>query len=107
MNQIEFKILRRAQDNARETDKLVAFLGAQGVDLKQVKNNPDSYDHLIKEYSKACVNTGLFEESRERLELEFSKLCEYHRKNEAILVEQFYDVAKSIILSLPDSDRDK
>ncbi len=107
MNQMEFKILRRAQENAKETDKLKTFLAKQGVNLSQIKKNPDSYQELIKSYSKDCVNLGLFEESRERLEIEFSRLCDYHRKNESILVEQFYNIAKDIILSIPEDDKNK
>ncbi len=107
MNQMEFKILRRAQDNAKEVDHLKVFLANQGVNLNQIQKDPDSYQDIIKQYSKNCVNAGLFEESRERLEIEFSRLCDYHRKNEINLVEQFYSTAKEIILSVPDLDTNK
>ena len=105
MKQIDFNILKRAQHNARQTDKLLKFLDSNGVDLKSLKSNPEQYDAIIKEFSKSCVNTGLFEESRDRLEREFNKLCEYHRTNEAHLADQFYDMAKSIIMNIPE-DKD-
>lgn len=107
MNQMEFKILKRAQENAKEIDKLKTFLANQGVNLTQVKKNPERYQEIIRRYSKDCINIGLFEESRERLEIEFSRLCEYHRKNESMLVDQFYNVAKEIILSTPEGDNNK
>ena len=42
-------------------------------------------------------NEELFNESRERMEEEFQRLCEFHRRNEDDLVEQFYRIAKSMI----------
>ena len=107
MNQMEFKILRRAQENAKEVDQLKIFLADQGVKLSQIKNNPEKYEDIIKKYSKSCVNVGLFQESRERLEIEFARLCEYHSKNESILVDEFYNIAKEIILSTSEGERNK
>lgn len=102
MNQIGFNILRRAQDNAKEVDKLSAFFNERGVQLKEVRLNPDRYLDMIKQYSKACINEGLFEESREHLQLEFNKLCEYHQRNEEELTREFMGIAKEIILEMPE-----
>lgn len=102
MNQIGFNILRRAQDNAKEVDKLSAFFSERGVQLKDVRLNPDRYADMIKQYSKACINRGLFEESRDRLQLEFNKLCEYHQRNEEELTKEFIGIAKEIILAMPE-----
>ena len=102
MNQIGFNILRRAQDNAKEVDKLSAFFNERGVQLKEVRLNPDRYLDVIKQYSKECINEGLFEESRERLQLEFNKLCEYHQRNEEELTREFMGIAKEIILEMPE-----
>lgn len=102
MNQMGFKILQRAQSNAREIGKLTEFLSEQGVELKAVQSNPDYYADLIKQYSKKCVNVGLFEESREHLQMEFNKLCEYHARNEEALTNKFYNVAREIILASPE-----
>lgn len=102
MNQIGFNILRRAKDNAKQIDKLSEFLAERGIDLLQVRNNPDRYTNLIKQYSRECINAGLFEESRERLQVEFNRLCEYHSRNEEELANKFYDTAKQIILDSVD-----
>lgn len=99
MNQIGFNVLRRAQDNAKELAKLSAFFNERGVELKEVKLDPDKYSEMIKQYSKACVNESLFEESRERLQLEFNKICEYHQRNEEELTKEFAQIAKEIILT--------
>ncbi len=101
MNEIGFNILRRAQDNAKEVDKLSAFFKERGVDLKEVQCNPERYTDIIRQYSKMCINEGLFEESREHLQLEFNKLCEYHQRNEEILTKEFMVIAKEIILTMP------
>lgn len=102
MNEMGFNILRRAQDNAKEIGKLSEFLLKQGVDLKQVKKHPEEYTNLIKEYSKTCISVGLFEESRERMQREFNKLCEFHVRNEEELTDKFYNIAKQIILASPE-----
>ena len=98
MNEIGFNILKRAQNSAKATDQLSNFLSQRGIGLNEVKANPDGYTELIKQYSKMCIDQGLFEESRDRLELEFSRLCEYHSRNEKQLTDQFYNTAKQIIL---------
>lgn len=102
MNQMGFNILQRAQSNARKIGKLTEFLSEHGVELKAVQNNPDYYSDLIKQYSKACINVGLFEESREHLQMEFNKLCEYHARNEEELTDKFYNMAREIILASPE-----
>nr|WP_302598884.1 hypothetical protein [uncultured Cellulosilyticum sp.] len=102
MNQIGFNILRRAQDNAKEADKLSTFFKERGVQLKEVRRNPDRYADMIKQYSKICINEGLFEESRDRLQLEFNRLCEYHQRNEEALTKEFMGIAKEIILTMPE-----
>lgn len=98
MNEIGFNILKRAQNSAKGIDQLSDFLSQRGIDLNQVKANPEGYTELIKQYSKMCINQGLFEESRDRLQLEFSRLCEYHSRNEEQLTDKFYNIAKQIIL---------
>ena len=97
MNQMEFNILRRAQDNTKMGNQLTLFFKDKGIDIKQVKANPEYYEELIKQYSKSCINQGLFEESKERREQEFRRLCEFHRRNEAELVEKFYKFTKDSI----------
>lgn len=99
MNQIGFNILKRAQDNAKEIEKISEFFEQRGVNLNQVRTNPERYSDIIKQYSKVCINEGLFEESRERMQVEFNRLCEYHIRNEEELTKKFYDIAKQIILS--------
>lgn len=101
-SQLGFNILRRAQDNAKEIDKMSAFFTERGVALKEVKLNPERYLEMIRQYSKACINEGLFEESRDRLQLEFNKLCEYHQRNEEELTKEFMGIAKEIILEMPE-----
>lgn len=99
MNKIGFNVLRRAQDSAKEIDKLSAFFHNRGVQLSEVRLNPDKYTDVIEQYSKACVNESLFEESRERLETEFNKICEYHQRNEEELTKEFMTIAREIILT--------
>lgn len=97
MSQMGFNVLRRAQDNTKKGDKLALFFQERGINLKQVRENPDYYEELIKQYSQACINEGLYEESRAHMEDEFNRLCEFHRRNEAELVEKFYSMTRNII----------
>lgn len=107
MNQIGFNILRRAHDNTRSTDDLEKFLKNKGLNLVQVRRNPDEYNDVIKEYSRQCINLSLFEESRERLQEEFNKLCEYHTRNERQLTDDFFNITKQLILNSPDKSEEK
>ena len=107
MNQIGFNILRRAHENTKSTDDLQRFLRGKGLDLVQVKRHPEDYNDIIKEYSRHCINLSLFEESRERLQEEFNKLCEYHTRNERQLTDDFFNIAKQLILNSPDFSEDK
>lgn len=102
MEQIGFNILQRAQSNAKEGHKLSAFFSERGIELKEVRLNPERYSDIIKQYSKVCINEGLFEESRERLQVEFNRLCEYHQRNEEELTKEFMGIAKKIILDMPE-----
>lgn len=104
MEQMEFNVLRRAHDNTKATNRLNLFLSEHGVDLERVKRNPEYYEELIMQYSRVCINQELFEESRERMEEEFSRLCEFHRRNEDELVEKFYSIAKDMICKEYEKD---
>lgn len=97
MDQMGFNVLKRAQDSMKTMEQLDSFLSAKGIDIRQVRRNPDYYAELIRQYSRNCINEELFNESRERMEEEFQRLCEFHRRNEDDLVEQFYRIAKSMI----------
>lgn len=99
MQQIQYNVLKRAQDAARESEKVYQFLRTRSISIQDFKANPDRYSDLIKEYSKECISKSLYEESRERLEKEFNRLCEYHVQNEAELTNTFYNTAKQIIVS--------
>ncbi|MDF2613835.1 MAG: hypothetical protein K0S71_1621 [Clostridia bacterium] len=99
MQHIEYNILKRAQNAARESDKVYNFLRSRSINIQDFKENPDRYSDIIKEYSKECIDKSLYEESRERLEKEFNRLCEYHIQNEADLTNAFYNTAKQIIVS--------
>lgn len=107
MNQMEYNILRRAQDSTKASNRLDDFFRQRGVDFEQVKKNPEYYEELIKQYSRTCINQGLFEESRERMEDEFSKLCEFHRRKEDELVEKFFRITKDLIRENMDEDEAK
>ena len=39
----------------------------------------------------------VFRESKERMEDEFNRLCEFHRRNEELLVEKFCHITKMMI----------
>ncbi|PHV69381.1 hypothetical protein CS063_15985 [Sporanaerobium hydrogeniformans] len=99
MQQIDFNVLRRAQDSAKQIERLTQFINAKGIDMRAFKRDPDNYKELIKQYSTQCIDQGIFEESREILDREFDKLCEYQRFNSENLVNNFYDTAKTILLS--------
>lgn len=97
MEPMQFNVLRRAQDNTKVNNKLNIFFREHGIEVSQVKNNPECYRDLIMKYSKQCINQELFQESKEIMEKEFSRLCEFHRRNEEELVEKFYSIATNII----------
>lgn len=99
MQHIEYNILKRAQDAARHSDKIYEFLRNKSINIEDFRANPDRYADVIREYSKQCIDKSLYEESRERLEREFNKLCEYHVQNEMDLTNAFYDTAKQIIVA--------
>ena len=94
---MQFNVLKRAQDNTKVNNKLNLFFKEHGIEIKQVKKNPECYKDLIMKYSRQCINQELFEESKELMEKEFSKLCEFHRRNEEELVQKFYSIANDII----------
>ncbi len=97
MGQMSFNILKRAQDLTQKGDKLGRFFQERNIDLQEVRKNPDYYEELIKQYSQTCIDEGLYEESKAHMENEFNKLCEFHRRNEAKLVEKFYNIARNMI----------
>ncbi|WP_069998750.1 hypothetical protein [Cellulosilyticum sp. I15G10I2] len=99
MQHIEYNILKRAKHEAREADKIYNFLQSRSINIQDFKANPDRYSDIIKEYSRECITKSLYEESKERLEREFNRLCEYHTQNEAELTNAFYNTAKQIIVS--------
>lgn len=99
MRQMEFNVLRRAQENAKQVDHIKHFFIDKGIDIREIKKTPDLYSDVIKEYSKTCIDTSLYEETLERLEVEFNKLCLYHVHNEEKLTNSFYNIAREIILS--------
>lgn len=99
MQNIEYNILKRAQSEAKESDKIYNFLRNRSINIQDFKSNPDRYSDIIKEYSKECISKSLYEESRDRLEKEFNRLCEYHTQNEMELTNAFYNTAKQIIVS--------
>ena len=105
MSQMEFNVLRRAQNSPKATDKLGSFFEERGIDIRQVRKNPDYYEELIMQYSRDCINQELFRESQERMEKEFNRLCEFHRRNEEHLVEKFYHMAKMIIEEELDNEQ--
>ena len=97
MNQMGFNVLRRAQDDTKSKDGLAMFFSEKGIDLKEVQQNPEYYEDLIMEYSRQCINLELFKQSREHMEHEFNRLCEFHRRNEDELVKQFFQITNDII----------
>ena len=99
MHHIEYDVLKRAKRTAKESDNLYQFLCSRSVNIQDFKANPDRYTDIIKEYSRQCISNSLYEESKERLEKEFNRLCEYHAQNEVELSNTFYDTAKQIIVS--------
>jgi hypothetical protein len=99
MQHIEYNILKRAKNTAKEADKLYRFLSGKAVNIQDFKANPDRYTDIIKEYSKECISESLYNESKDRLEQEFNRLCEYHIQHETDLTNAFYDTAKQIIVS--------
>lgn len=103
INQMEFNVLRRAQNTTKSTNSLDEFFYEKGIDIRQVEKNPEYYEELIMQYSRNCINQELYRESKERMEDEFNRLCEFHRRNEENLVEKFYNITKSIIREKIDS----
>ena len=59
------------------------------------------------EYSGECINQELFQQSKEKMEEEFRRLCEFHRRNEEELVEKFYSIAKDMIQKEYEEDKVK
>lgn len=97
MDQMEFNVLRRAQEITKGTNKLDAFFRDKGIDIRQVIKNPDYYEELIIQYCRSCISQELYRESKERMEDEFHRLCEFHRRNEEHLVEKFCHMTKVMI----------
>lgn len=97
MEQMQFNVLRKAHDNTKVHNSLTLFFNKHGIDIAQVKRDPEYYEELIMEYSRECINKELFEQSKEKMEEEFSRLCEFHRRNEEQLVEKFYSIVKDMI----------
>ena len=94
MDQMGFNILKRAQTNTKINNRLGAFFEQRGIDIQQVERNPKYYEELIMEYSRQCINTELFEESKEHMADEFNRLCEFHRRHEEELVQKFFSMMK-------------
>ena len=105
MEQMQFSVLRRAHDNTKASNRLNLFFNEHGIDIEEVRKNPEYYEELIMEYSRECINQELFEESKERMKVEFSRLCEFHRRNEQELVEKFYSIAKDMIKKEYEEDQ--
>ena len=99
MENLDYSILKRAYNNARELERATQFLDTKGIDRSAFKRDPDRYRDIIKQYSIQCINQSIFQESREILDMEFNRLCEYQRFNSQHLVDDFYDKAKDIILA--------
>lgn len=97
MDQMSFNVLKNAQDSTKITNSLDNFFYEKGIDMRQVRRNPEYYQDLIMQYSRSCINRELYIETKKRMEDEFSKLCEFHRRNEDRLVEKFYIIAKTLI----------
>lgn len=97
MHQMEFNVLKRAQNRIKETNNLDRFFNEKGIDINQVRKNPEYYEGLIMQYSRTCIDQELFEVSKEHMEEEFNRLCEFHRRNEENLVNKFFMVAKNFI----------
>lgn len=106
MNQMGFNILKRAQDNMKASDGLNLFLNERGINILQVKRNPKYYEGLLLQYSKECINEGLFQESKAHMENEFNRLCDFHRRNEQELVNKFFHITQEIILDEKDYNED-
>ena len=104
---MQFNILRRAYDNTKANDRLNLFFSKYGVNIEQVKKNPEYYKELIMEYSRECINQELFQQSKEKMEEEFRRLCEFHRRNEEELVEKFYSIAEDMIQKEYEEDKVK
>ena len=97
MESMQFNVLRKAHDHAKKNNRLDLFFNEYGIDIVQVKRNPEYYEGLIMEYSRKCIDEQLFQQSKERMEEEFSRLCEFHRRNEEELVEKFCSITKDMI----------
>ena len=55
MDQMGFNVLRRAQESTRVTDRLDTFFSEKGIDIRQVRKNPDYYEELIMQYCRSCI----------------------------------------------------
>ncbi len=105
MEQLQFNVLRKAHDHTKAHNRLKIFFSKHGIDIAQVKRDPEYYEELIMEYSRECINQELFEQSKERMEEEFSRICEFHRRNEEQLVEKFYSILKDMIRKEYEEDK--
>lgn len=92
-----FNVLKRAQDHTKLKNGLNLFFKQKGIDLSEVERDPKYYEDLIMEYSRRCINTELFEESKEQMEDKFNRLCEFHRRHEEELVKRFFNITTEII----------
>ncbi len=97
MNQMEFNVLKRAEESTRYSKGLEKFLADKGLTMEVVEANPSIYEDVILEYCKGCISTGLYEASREHMQEEFNRLCEFHRRKEHELVERFMDMTTSML----------
>lgn len=66
MEQMGFNVLRRAQDYTKGTKSLDLFFYDRGIDINQVRKNPDYYEGLIMQYSRLCISQELFKEPKSR-----------------------------------------
>lgn len=99
MNQMGFNVLRRAQDSEKINNSLNVFLKERGVNIEQVTSNPKYYQDLLMEYSKQHISTEIYEETRERMEVEFNRLCDFRRMHEDELVKRFFEMTNERVMN--------
>lgn len=99
MKPMEYSVLKRAEEQAIRVEDIRNYIVNKAIDIDDFKNNPDKYERFIREYSEACIHYSLYEETKDRLDKQYTLLCEFHRHYEEQLTKQFYDKAKHILLS--------
>lgn len=103
MNDMGFNVIKGAKDDTKAKDKLGLFLKQKGISLEDVERDPKYYEDLIMDYSRKCINDELFKQSKEHMEEEFNRLCEFHRRNQEALVKQFFNIVNDFITQNKES----